>query len=241
MSEHCAGLPAYSGATEPISTAPVPPSRSHLKTEKDVGTQDDFVRDYIRGHERRIRDWPGDSISDFAELHCLLLKDRLIRQVRALDETTTKPVDRVEQIAAEFERYSMCHASEALTEGRILTFVTVGALQHRDTLKASNFSVHRNFEEVGRSIALRQQKRKALMRRLALALLGGIAPIIPMMIMSLVSTKACSLATTSVATFLIACLVAIFSEAKEQEVLAVVAAYSAVLVVFVGTSNHGTG
>ena len=100
----------------------------------------------------------------------------------------------------------------------------MGALQHRETLKAAGFEVQRNFEEVGKHIKLRREKQNAFIRRLSLGLLGGIALIVLTLIMSLIPTKACSLAMASIATILVACLIAIFSEAKEQEVLAVVAA-----------------
>jgi VIT1/CCC1 family predicted Fe2+/Mn2+ transporter len=73
-------------------------------------------------------------------------------------------------------------------------------------------------------------------RRFGMAVAGGIALIIPVVIMTLYEGLVQSLVTTSVATFLFAIFVTWYSNANEKDIIAATAAYAAVLVVFVGTS-----
>ena len=75
----------------------------------------------------------------------------------------------------------------------------------------------------------------AFLRRFAAALFGGITLVGPMLLMVLHKDKATDLSTTSVAVFLFAIIVAYFSDAAPETIVSVVAAYAAVLVVFVGT------
>jgi hypothetical protein len=82
--------------------------------------------------------------------------------------------------------------------------------------------------------------QKALGNRLLMAIIGGIALILPMILMvklptTLRGTNA-DLIITSVSAVSIAFLVALFSEVQPEGVIAIVAAHAAVLVVFVGTS-----
>jgi VIT1/CCC1 family predicted Fe2+/Mn2+ transporter len=83
----------------------------------------------------------------------------------------------------------------------------------------------------------RQKSLREMVRRFGMAMLGGVALIVPMLIMTLHKSRNTCIITVSVATFVFAAFVAVFSRAQEQEVLGVVAAYAAVLVVFVGTSG----
>ncbi len=78
---------------------------------------------------------------------------------------------------------------------------------------------------------------KALVGRFIVALLGGVALIGPMLIMVLHNDQTTKLATTSVAVFLFAALMAIYSTAPPEILVSVVAAYAAVLVVFVGANQ----
>jgi hypothetical protein len=75
----------------------------------------------------------------------------------------------------------------------------------------------------------------AFLRRFFAALFGGITLIGPMLLMVLHKDKATDLSTTSVAVFLFAIVVAYFSDAAPENIVSIVAAYAAVLVVFVGT------
>jgi hypothetical protein len=75
-------------------------------------------------------------------------------------------------------------------------------------------------------------------RRVWMGMCGGLALILPMLLMVLHKGEATTLSTASVATMLFALGLAILGEdLKGQEVLASVAAYAAVLVVFVGASS----
>lgn len=74
--------------------------------------------------------------------------------------------------------------------------------------------------------------------RLWMGVCGGLALIAPMLIMVLHNDEITSLVTTSVATMLFSLTLAYFGDnLKGQEVLACVAAYAAVLVVFMGTNS----
>ncbi|KAK4442520.1 hypothetical protein QBC34DRAFT_24554 [Podospora aff. communis PSN243] len=80
--------------------------------------------------------------------------------------------------------------------------------------------------------------RKLYLERLGMGLVGGLALIIPMVIMVLQKDLVTTLITTSVATMLFAGGLALLgTRLKGETVLASVAAYAAVLVVFVGTSE----
>jgi hypothetical protein len=75
-----------------------------------------------------------------------------------------------------------------------------------------------------------------------MALFGGVSLIGPMLIMTLHPSRNTSLITTSVATFLFAIALALgATDTAGKDVLAATAAYTAVLVVFVGTSSPGNG
>ena len=79
--------------------------------------------------------------------------------------------------------------------------------------------------------------KQAYSDRLWMGAFGGIALIGPVLLMSLQRDLKTSLITCSVATTLFTVVLAISGKnLKGQEVLAVTAAYAAVLVVFVGTS-----
>ncbi|KAJ5629702.1 hypothetical protein N7528_003359 [Penicillium herquei] len=77
-----------------------------------------------------------------------------------------------------------------------------------------------------------------LWERIFMGVCGGVALIAPMLLMVLHKTQATTLATTSVATILFALMLALLGkDLRGQDVLAAVAAYAAVLVVFVGASS----
>ncbi|KAL5313045.1 hypothetical protein ACEPPN_019472 [Leptodophora sp. 'Broadleaf-Isolate-01'] len=97
-----------------------------------------------------------------------------------------------------------------------------------------------------RKLGLRELDRKrrqdiaqksALSSRLVMALFGGIALIAPMLVMVFHPSRSVSLITSSLATFLFAIILAFGArDSTGKDVLAATAAYTAVLVVFVGTS-----
>jgi hypothetical protein len=75
------------------------------------------------------------------------------------------------------------------------------------------------------------------LNRCIFALFGGISLIGPMLLMVLHKNILTTLLTVSVSVVIFGCLVAVFSTGTPENVLAAVAAYAAVLVVFVGASS----
>lgn len=85
-------------------------------------------------------------------------------------------------------------------------------------------------------------KKFANASRLAMALFGGVALIVPTVIMAKFEGINVSLITTSVSVVIFALLLGYgATDSTGKDVLAATAAYTAVLVVFVGTSLSGTG
>lgn len=78
---------------------------------------------------------------------------------------------------------------------------------------------------------------KELTARLAAAVLGGIALIGPMLLMVLRQDKTTNLITTCVAVLVFAIMMAQYSTGSKETIVATVAAYAAVLVVFVGSQE----
>ncbi|TVY39656.1 hypothetical protein LOCC1_G008226 [Lachnellula occidentalis] len=76
--------------------------------------------------------------------------------------------------------------------------------------------------------------------RLMYGIVGGLALIGPMLVMVLHNTVLTSLLTVSVATILFAGLSALYLEIGPMQLIGATAAYAAVLVVFVGTTNPST-
>jgi len=93
----------------------------------------------------------------------------------------------------------------------------------------------------GKHVSKNEMVRKqAFFSRFAMALFGGIALIVPTVIMAKVEGINISLITTSVSVFLFGLALAFgATDSTGKDVLAATAAYTAVLVVFVGTSLAG--
>jgi hypothetical protein len=70
-----------------------------------------------------------------------------------------------------------------------------------------------------------------------MAIFGGVALVGPILLMVLYKHRYTPLVTVSVSVFIFAVAMAAFSTEKPEIVLAAVAAYAAVLVVFLGTSS----
>lgn len=73
--------------------------------------------------------------------------------------------------------------------------------------------------------------------RFIIAVCGGLMLIVPMLIMRIHGDLARSLVTTSISVFLFAATISVVFKATDVNTLAATAAYTAVLVVFVGTNN----
>lgn len=83
-------------------------------------------------------------------------------------------------------------------------------------------------------------RKQAFFSRFAMTLFGGIALIVPTVIMAKVEGINISLITTSVSVLLFGLALAFgATDSTGKDVLAATAAYTAVLVVFVGTSLSG--
>ena len=94
-----------------------------------------------------------------------------------------------------------------------------------------------NLRELNKDIREAKMRKQAFSERIWMGALGGVAVIGPMLLMSLHRTLTTSLVTSSVATVLFTLVLALGArDLKGQEVLGAVAAYAAVLVVFIGTS-----
>lgn len=91
---------------------------------------------------------------------------------------------------------------------------------------------------LGRAARLRALQAHNRYLKLYHALGGGLALIVPMVVMKLVPGEVCSLVTTSACMVVFSVVIAWRSELKPQEILAVTAAYAAVLVVFVGAASY---
>ena len=78
--------------------------------------------------------------------------------------------------------------------------------------------------------------------RLKMALFGGLSLIIPMLIMTLHPTILTALLTTTLFVLAVALILAsVMTDAESKDVVGATAAYAAVLVVFIGTSNASGG
>lgn len=74
-------------------------------------------------------------------------------------------------------------------------------------------------------------------KRFFIALFGGLAVVIPILVVSFNPSQTKSLITVSVSVLLVSLLIAALSNASYQELIMATAAYAAVLVVFVGTGG----
>jgi hypothetical protein len=86
-----------------------------------------------------------------------------------------------------------------------------------------------------RNLVNKDRKFKDTLWRFGAALFAALTMIGPMLLMVLHKDVATDLATTSVAVVLVAAILAWFAETRPETVVSIVAAYTAVLVVFVGT------
>ncbi|PMD39485.1 hypothetical protein L207DRAFT_634071 [Hyaloscypha variabilis F] len=110
---------------------------------------------------------------------------------------------------------------------------------HEQTLEElfKDKNANNNFRELDKAAREARDKHKASSERLWMGSFGGLALIVPMLIMVLHRSVHGSLIVTSVGTVLFAVALALAARSlKGMDVLAATAAYAAVLVVFVGSS-----
>ena len=73
--------------------------------------------------------------------------------------------------------------------------------------------------------------------RLIMAVLGGASLLVPMLIMTFLKSRTARLVTVSVAVFVFGFILSIGTRASNQELLGATAAYTAVMVVYVGSAD----
>ena len=153
------------------------------------------------------------------------------------DETVAEAIRNYETLSQEaLEPYSL---SESRTRSIIRHIFRLPKPQYRflwkEMLKDPNSGL--NLRELNKNIREVKMRKQAFSERIWMGALGGFAVIGPMLLMSLHRTLTTSLVTSSVATVLFTLVLALGARnLKGQEVLGAVAAYAAVLVVFIGTS-----
>lgn len=104
----------------------------------------------------------------------------------------------------------------------------------------TDFSRTQSSAHVRRAEHLAAKHRKmALINRMAMSTFGGLTLIVPMLIMVLNSSKVTTVVTTSVSTLVVGWALAVWmDEADKKDMIAMTAAYAAVLVVFVGAGTN---
>ena len=110
----------------------------------------------------------------------------------------------------------------------------------RDRIREYRKTIAKSFAEVlvQTTSGMSEESRKAMLARLLMALGGGLALIAPVLIMVLHPTKLTAILTTSCFVFAVAVGLAIFmDDSQPKDVMACTAAYTAVLVVFVGVGG----
>lgn len=89
---------------------------------------------------------------------------------------------------------------------------------------------------LARGAAIEKAYADQLMIRFLMALIGGLALIIPMLVMTYFPGKNVSVVTTCTAMLIFAAVITLGTHLAPDQILGATAAYAAVLVVFVGTS-----
>ena len=87
-----------------------------------------------------------------------------------------------------------------------------------------------------RGMANEEARAQQLTVRFFMAVVGGLALLIPMLVMTYYPGRNVSVVTTSVAMLIFAAMITLGTQLAPDQVLGATAAYAAVLVVFVGTS-----
>ncbi|GAB7334730.1 hypothetical protein MBLNU13_g06662t1 [Cladosporium sp. NU13] len=94
----------------------------------------------------------------------------------------------------------------------------------------------RELPGTARGMANEEARAEQLTVRFLMAVTGGLALLIPMLVMTYFPGKNVSVVTTSVAMLIFAIVITLATQLAPDQVLGATAAYAAVLVVFVGTS-----
>ena len=108
----------------------------------------------------------------------------------------------------------------------------------KESRKLTKLRVQSDLDGKIAKTAILAKAQKDFTARMIMALFGGFALVVPMLIMSLHPSRLTNLLTTSLFVFAVAAALAWFMKTAEpKDIIGATAAYAAVLVVFVGTST----
>ncbi|OJJ55048.1 hypothetical protein ASPSYDRAFT_135531 [Aspergillus sydowii CBS 593.65] len=145
-------------------------------------------------------------------------------------ETCTRSMAEVDVMKSELEELAPLGVEAGRRRQRIHTLEEEVEKHFRDELKKANQSGIRKREML--------MEKNRLWLRLAMALCGGLALVIPMLIMVLHPSKITNLVTTTCFVLAVAVGLAVFMRSSEpKDIVACTAAYAAVLVVFIGAGG----
>lgn len=145
-------------------------------------------------------------------------------------ETCTRSMAEVDEMKSELEELAPLGVEAGRRRQRIHILEKEVEKHFRDELKKANQSGIRKREML--------MEKNRLWLRLAMALCGGLALVIPMLIMVLHPSKITNLVTTTCFVLAVAVGLAVFMRSSEpKDIVACTAAYAAVLVVFIGAGG----
>ncbi|KAM0797180.1 hypothetical protein BDR22DRAFT_785675, partial [Usnea florida] len=161
--------------------------------------------------------------------------------IKSEDENSRRGLRFPERLAEYLAGTGRVRMSKTITStiSTLSAILTVEYLPPKDVLQLMEKTFgNLGFRELDQKGREERSQKNALTERIIMALFGGAALIGPMLIMTLHQSRNTSLITASVATFLFALVIVLAArDSAGKDVLAITAAYAAVLVVFVGTST----
>jgi len=139
----------------------------------------------------------------------------------------------------------LAHLEQIETRGALTPLNDEEAKQKKGQLKVERQNVSRYYSDnilgemaSGVRYSIKKTAEKTFYSRLIMAVFGGFALVVPMLIMTLHQTKLTSLLTTSIFVLAVALALAWFMDTAEpKDIIGATAAYAAVLVVFVGAGT----
>ncbi|KAK4958051.1 hypothetical protein LTR10_004476 [Elasticomyces elasticus] len=169
-------------------------------------------------------DLPDESgLHYWMEQHCQAVRDKDYMRERATLNPSEGPFKMMSSRAVE---RSIMDTVGLIPKHLIPAGILPNALDHEEP------ALHIN----SRVKAKKEEAREQNLQRLAMAAIGGLLLLLPVLIMANLPGKLATLVTTSASMVVFAVLVTMGTDLGPNEVLATTAGYAAVLVVFVGTS-----
>jgi hypothetical protein len=145
-----------------------------------------------------------------------------------------------EKRTLDFEKDPFKLVTSKALDSKIMEEADIALPIRRDQLRYLQEPYDSDFPQLpgdSRAHIIRQRELEAIVKRFGVALAGGMALLIPMLIMVLHKDLLTTLLTVSVAIVIFSVLIAVYSHQTTSEILTLTAAYAAVLVVFVGASS----